>query len=114
MRRRASTVADPSECASSGCDALKVTRVEPELWVGDPAAAIDFYARAFNATVIHRVGFDNEIVAQLGIDNARIWVSNSGSRRLDPRVIGGSTGRTLLVTTEPDAVVAAPSRPAQS
>jgi PhnB protein len=83
-----------------------VTSVEPELWVGDPAAAIDFYARAFNATVIHRVGFDNEVVAQLGIDDARIWVSNSGSRRLDPRVIGGTTGRTLLVTTEPDAIVA--------
>ena len=79
-----------------------MTSVEPELWVGDPAAAIDFYARAFNATVIYRVGFDNEIVAPLGIDDARIWVSSSGSRRLDARVIGGTTGRTVLVTNEPD------------
>jgi PhnB protein len=83
-----------------------VTSVEPELWVGDPAAAIDFYARAFDATVLHRVGFDDEIVAQLGIGEARFWVSNTGPRRFDPRVIGGTTSRTLLVTAEPAVVVA--------
>ncbi len=83
-----------------------MTSVEPELWVGDPVAAIDFYVRAFNANVLHRAGFDNEIVAQLAIGEARFWVSNTGHRRLDPRVIGGTTSRTLLVTTEPDAVVA--------
>ena len=55
--------------------------------------------------MIYRVGFDNEIVAPLGIDDARIWVSSSGSRRLDARVIGGTTGRTVLVTNEPDAIV---------
>jgi PhnB protein len=83
-----------------------VTSFEPELWVGNPAAAIDFYIHAFNATVLHRVGFDNEVVAQLGIGDARLWVSNAGPRRFDPRVIGGTTSRTLLVTTEPVAVVA--------
>jgi PhnB protein len=83
-----------------------VNSVEPELWVGDPVAAIDFYVRAFNATVLYRVGFDNEIVAQLAIGEARFWVSNPGHRRFDPLVIGGTTSRTLLVTTEPGAVVA--------
>jgi len=83
-----------------------MSSVEPELWVGDPAAAIDFYVRAFGATVNHRVGFGNDIVAQLCIGDARIWVSNAGSRRFDPRKIGGTTSRTLLVTDEPDAVVA--------
>ena len=77
-----------------------MTGVEPELWVGDPAAAIDFYVRAFGATVNHRVGFGNDIVAQLCIGDARIWVSNAGSRRFDPRTIGGTTSRTLLVTDE--------------
>jgi PhnB protein len=83
-----------------------MTSVEPELWVGDPAAAIDFYVRAFKATVLHRVGFDDQIVAQLAVGEARFWVSNTGHRRFDPREIGGTTSRTLLVTTEPGPVVA--------
>ena len=56
--------------------------------------------------MLHRVGFDNEIVAQLAIGDAWFWVSNTGHRRLDPRLIAGTTSRTLLVTTEPGAVVA--------
>src|SRR4029078_7374919 len=83
-----------------------MTSVEPELWVGDPAAAIDFYVRAFGATGNHRVCFGSDSVARLCIGAARIWVSNAGSRRFDPRKIGGTTSRTLLVTDEPDAVVA--------
>jgi len=83
-----------------------MTSVEPELWVRDPAAAIDFYVRAFHAAELHRVEFDGEIVAQLGIGDARLWVSNTGPRRFDPREIGGTTSRTLLVTTDPVGVVA--------
>jgi PhnB protein len=83
-----------------------MTRVEPELWVGDPTMAIDFYVRGFGATVLHRVGHGHEIVAQLAVGDARFWVSNSGSGRLDPVTAGGVTSRTLLVTVDPDAVVA--------
>jgi PhnB protein len=77
-----------------------MTSIEPELWVDDPGAALDFYALAFGATVHHRVGHDN-IVAQLGVGEARFWVSNTGAGRLDPLVIGGGTSRTLLVTADP-------------
>jgi PhnB protein len=80
--------------------------IEPELWVGDPSAAIDFYARAFGTTVLHRVGVDDEIVAQLGVGDARFWVSNAGAGRLDPRIVRGTTGRTLLVVSNPDEVAA--------
>jgi len=83
-----------------------MTTIEPELWVGDPSAAVDFYARAFGATVLHRVGDGDEIVAQLAVGDARFWVSNAGSRRLDPRVVGGTTGRTLLVVALPEKVAA--------
>jgi PhnB protein len=83
-----------------------MTRLEPELWVGDPTKAIDFYARAFGATVLHRVGHDNEIVAQLAVGDARFWVSNAGGHRLDPLAAGGATGRTLFVTDDPETVVA--------
>jgi PhnB protein len=83
-----------------------MTSMEPELWVGDPAAAIDFYAQAFDATVLHRVGHNNDLVAQLAVGEARFWVSNSGARRLDPLVVGGTTSRTLLVVADLDAVAA--------
>ena len=83
-----------------------MTSIEPELWVGDPGAAIDFYTQAFGATVLHRVGAGNEIVAQLAVGEARFWVSNSGAQRLDPRVVGGATSRTLLVVADPDVVAA--------
>jgi len=83
-----------------------MTTIEPELWVGDPSAAVDFYARAFGATVLHRVGDGDEIVAQLAVGDAHFWVSNARSRRLDPRVVGGRTSRTLLVVALPEQIVA--------
>ena len=83
-----------------------MTSIEPELWVGDPNAAVDFYVLAFGATVLHRVGDGDEIVAQLAVDDARFWVSNAGTRRLDPRVVGGTTSRTLLVVALPEQIAA--------
>ena len=83
-----------------------MTSIEPELWVGDPGAAIDFYSRAFGAMVLHRVGDEGEIVAQLAVGEARFWVSNSGAARLDPQVAGGVTSRTLLIVVDPDTVAA--------
>jgi len=82
-----------------------VRRFEPELWVGDPVGAIDFYARAFGAVVVHRVGHDGEVVAQLAVGAARFWLSNAAGARFDPLVIGGTTSRTLLVTDQPEALV---------
>jgi PhnB protein len=80
--------------------------VEPELWVADPRSAIDFYMHAFGATVLHRVGHGDDIVAQLAVDEARFWVSNTGANRLDPLQVGGATSRTLLVVADPAAVAA--------
>jgi PhnB protein len=54
-----------------------------------------------------RSGFrrdDEDVVAQLAVGEARFWVSNAGARRLDPLVVGGATGRTLLVVADPDVV----------
>src|SRR6202035_3196121 len=85
--------------------------LEPELWVDDTAAAIDFYERAFGAQTVHRVGgpADPDRVAQLSIAGARFWVSGSSAAtgRFSPHAIGGATGRLLLVAEDPDAVVAA-------
>ena len=86
-------------------------QLEPQLWVDDTAAAIDFYERAFGAQTVHRVGgpADTDGVAQLSIAGARFWVAGSSDEmgRFSPRAIAGATGRLLLVVEDPYAVVAA-------
>jgi PhnB protein len=83
-----------------------VTSIQPELWVDRGAQAVAFYRAAFGAAVLHRVGSGEDIVAQLAIGDAAFWVATAGAagQRLHPKAIGGATGRTLLVTDDPDAV----------
>src|SRR5215472_14081512 len=83
-----------------------MTSIQPELWVDRGATAVAFYQAAFDATVLHRVGDGEDIVAQLAIDDAAFWVSTAGStgHRVHPKAIGGATSRTLLVVDDPDAV----------
>jgi PhnB protein len=85
-----------------------VTSFQPELWVDDAPAAVGFYERAFGAVVLHRVGADPDIVAQLAVDGAAFWVTaaDPDRRRFSPPSIGGATGRTLLVVDNPDVFVA--------
>jgi PhnB protein len=85
-----------------------VAELQPELWVDRPAEAVAFYEAAFGATVLHRVGAGDDIVAQLAIGGAAFWVtaSSSAAKRFSPEGIGGATGRTLLVTANPDDVIA--------
>ena len=85
--------------------------IQPELWVSDGPAAVTFYERAFGAAVEHRVDGPGEgdVIAQLNAGGARFWVSN-GSKpmgRFTPDGIGGATGRMLLVTDDPKALLAA-------
>lgn len=47
-----------------------MTSIQPELWVDSPSEAVAFYEAAFGATVLHRVGGGDDIVAQLGVGNA--------------------------------------------
>jgi PhnB protein len=80
--------------------------LQPELWIDRAAAAIAFYQRAFGAQVLHQVGEGDDIVAQLAIGDAAFWVSAGGATgpRFTPAAIGGTTGRTLLVSDAPDAL----------
>jgi PhnB protein len=84
-----------------------VTSFQPELWVDRAAPAVAFYEAAFGATVMHRVGEGDDIVAQLAVDEAAFWVAaaSPAMQRLSPRAIGGATSRTLLVVDDPDGVV---------
>jgi PhnB protein len=80
--------------------------LQPQLWVEGASRAVTFYADAFGATVLHRVGEGDEIVAQLAIGDAVFWVAAAGPDlgRFSPPAIGGHTGRLLLVVDDPDAV----------
>jgi PhnB protein len=85
-----------------------VTAIQPELWVDRGRAALAFYEAAFGATVLHLVGEDDDIVAQLAVGDAAFWIATAGpaGERLVPRAVGGATGRVLLVVDDPDAVYA--------
>jgi PhnB protein len=90
----------------SSCTVCVVAGIQPELWLDRAAAAVAFYEAAFGATVLHRVGDGDDIVAQLAVDGAAFWVApaEAGGKRFSPRAIGGATSRTLLVVDDPDAV----------
>ena len=83
--------------------------IQPELWVHDGPAAVEFYERAFGAVVEHRVDGpgDDDIVAQLSVAGARFWVSSASAEigRFSPRAIGGATGRMLLVVDDPESLL---------
>jgi len=81
--------------------------IQPELWVNRASAAVEFYEAAFGATVSHRVGDGDDIVAQLAVGDAVFWVTAASPhmRRFSPESIGGATGRTLLIVDDPSAVL---------
>ena len=85
----------------------RMTSIQPELWVENPREAVAFYEAAFGATVLHRVGDGDDIVAQLGVGEAAFWVASASAvmKRFSPRALDGATGRTLLVVDDPDRVV---------
>jgi PhnB protein len=84
-----------------------MTSIQPELWVETPGEAVAFYEAAFGATVLHRVGEGDDIVAQLGVGDAAFWVAATSAtmKRLSPRTIDGATSRTLLVVDDPERIV---------
>jgi PhnB protein len=84
-----------------------VTSIQPQLWVERAGQAVAFYRDAFGASVLHRVGEGDDIVAQLAVGDAAFWVAAAGPDmgRYSPNAIGGGTGRVLLVVEEPDALL---------
>lgn len=84
-----------------------MTTIQPELWLDRADEAVEFYAAAFGARVLHRVGEGAEIVAQLSVGDAAFWVAaaSPAMRRLSPQAIDGATSRTLLVVDDPGQVL---------
>jgi PhnB protein len=90
-----------------GTNQVAMTSIQPELWVESPRDALAFYEAAFGAIVLHRVGDEDDLVAQLAVGGAAFWVAGTSAsmKRLSLRAIDGATSRTLLVVDDPDAVV---------
>jgi PhnB protein len=77
--------------------------IQPELWVDRAGAAVAFYQAAFGATIIHRVGHGEDIVAQLGVGDAAFWVTaaSSSMKRFSPKAIDGATGGRCSSSSSP-------------
>lgn len=84
-----------------------MTGIQPELWVESPGEAVAFYEAAFGATVLHRIGHADDIVAQLAVGDAAFWVAGAAAsmKRLSPLAVGGATARMLLVVDDPEPIV---------
>jgi PhnB protein len=85
-------------------------RIVPELSVRNGVEAVEFYARAFGAVEVYRVGGtdDNpDVVAELSVGGASFWVSDEApsSGNFSPESVGGGTVRMLLVVGDPIAAV---------
>ena len=85
-------------------------RIVPELSVRNGVEAVEFYARAFGAVEVYRVGGtdDNpDVVAELSVGGASFWVSDEApsSGNFSPESVGGGTVRMLLVVGDPSAAV---------
>jgi PhnB protein len=80
--------------------------IQPQLWTDGARTAVEFYTTAFGAQVRLLVGEGEDVVAQLDVDGAVFWVvqADAERRRLSPPGAGGTTGRTLLVVEDPDAL----------
>jgi PhnB protein len=85
-----------------------VSGIQPELWVERASAAVEFYEEALGATVLHRVGEDDDIVVQLAVGDAVFWLTAASPAmgRFSPESIGGATGRVLLIVDDPAATLA--------
>jgi len=85
--------------------------VAPQLAVRNGRAAVDFYASAFDAVELHRVGGSEAhppLVAQLAVEGASFWVADESPEHLNfsPESLGGGSVRMLLRVADPEAVVA--------
>ena len=87
------------------------TGILPQLHVRRGRAAVDFYKAAFGAEEVYRVGGTDDhpdVVSQLSVGDASFWVSDESPPNLNfsPQSLGGGTVRMLLLTADPDAMIA--------
>jgi PhnB protein len=87
------------------------TSILPQLSVRRGRAAVQFYQAAFGAVEVYRVNGTDEhedVVAQLSVGAASFWVSDESPAHgnFSPESVGGATTRLLLITEDPESMVA--------
>lgn len=68
--------------------------------------AVDFYTRAFAATILSRMDApDGSVVAHLSIGNGDFWLADESApnQNFSPETLSGSTSRMVLITDDPHA-----------
>jgi PhnB protein len=84
----------------------RMTQISPMLAVSDASAAIEFYKRAFGATVLWHVNGGGHVVAGLAVDDARFFLASEspphGTR--GPGSVGFTTVRIELFVDDPGEV----------
>ena len=68
------------------------------------AEAIDFYIRAFGATILSRIDApDGSVVAQLSVGSSNFWLADESAehQNFSPESLGGSTLRMILICDDP-------------
>jgi PhnB protein len=71
------------------------------------AEAVDFYTRAFGATILSRLDADDGgVVAHLAVGRGNFWVADESlpHQNLSPESIGGTSIRMVLIVDDPHAV----------
>jgi len=85
---------------------IRGVQISPMLAVADGGAAIEFYQRAFGATLLWRLGDGRHLVAGLAIDDAKFFLATEspphGTRA--PSSAGFTTVRIELFVDDPVAV----------
>jgi hypothetical protein len=74
-----------------------------ELWVERAGQAVSFYEAAFGASIVHRVGDGDDIVAQMAVGDAVFWVASASADmgRFSPQAIGGRRAEPCWWSTTP-------------
>ena len=70
------------------------------------ADAVDFYTRAFGATILSRLDSeDGSVVAHLGVGQGDFWVADESQphQNFSPESLGGSSMRMVLIVDDPTA-----------
>ena len=71
------------------------------------SGAIDFYSRAFSATVLSRMEApDGSVVAHLCVGKGDFWLADESPahQNFSPESLGGSSVRMIIIVDDPNAV----------
>ena len=82
--------------------------IQPFLVVNNALNAIDFYTKAFGATVYEKFTNEGKTSAGIRIGNASFWIGDEEPEfgNLSPTTIGGSPVRMVLTTLDPEVIFA--------